>query len=105
MSESVEYEQLEEAAQEPVATVEPSASLDASRLGEIPIGLSVEIGRASMTVSEALALRVGAVVALDRLAGEAVDLLANGSPIARGEVAVLEDRFALQITELVDAQA
>lgn len=104
MSESVEYEQLEEAPHAPAAAAAPGPP-DASRLGEVPIGLSVEIGRTSMTVSEALALRVGAVVALDRLAGEPVDLLANGSPIARGEVAVLEDRFALQITELVDAQA
>ncbi len=99
MTQNVEYEQFEQPAAQPPG--EQGGDLDLSRLNDIPMGLSVEIGRASMTVAETLALRVGSVVTLERLAGEAVDLLANGTPIARGEVIVVEDRFGLHITELV----
>lgn len=99
MTENVEYEQFEQPTT-PQAS-EQGSDLDLSRLNDIPMGLSVEIGRASMTVAETLALRVGSVVTLERLAGEAVDLLANGTPIARGEVIVVDDRFGLHITELV----
>ncbi len=99
MTQNVEYEQFEQPATQPSG--ESGGDLDLSRLNDIPMGLSVEIGRASMTVAETLALRVGSVVTLERLAGEAVDLLANGTPIARGEVIVVDDRFGLHITELV----
>jgi flagellar motor switch protein FliN/FliY len=99
VTENVEYEQFEQPITPPAS--EQGSDLDLSRLSDIPMGLSVEIGRASMTVAETLALRVGSVVTLERLAGEAVDLLANGTPIARGEVIVVDDRFGLHITELV----
>ncbi len=71
------------------------------RLQEVPVELAVEIGRTRMTIGEALALGPGSIVALDRLAGEPVDLLVNGTPIARGEVVVVDEEFGLRITELV----
>jgi len=77
---------------------------DISRLSEIPMELSVEIGRTRTTVGEALELRVGSVVALGRGAGEPVDLLVNGSPIARGEVVVVDERYGLRITEILDGR-
>jgi flagellar motor switch protein FliN/FliY len=101
VTEDVEYEQFDPARQ---PTAEYGSDLDLSRLSDIPMGLSVEIGRTSMTVAETLALRVGSVVTLERLAGEAVDLLANGTLIARGEVIVVEEKFGLHITELVAGQ-
>jgi flagellar motor switch protein FliN/FliY len=67
--------------------------------------LSVEIGRTHMTVGETLDLRVGSVVTLERLAGEAADLLVNGSAIARGEVVVIDEQYGLRITEILDGQS
>jgi flagellar motor switch protein FliN len=105
VTESVQYEPLNDDATTHSSTADGlAAGLDMSRLRDIPMSLSVEIGRTQMTVSETLALRVGSVVTLARLAGEPVDLLVNGAPIARGEVTVLEDRFALHVTELIAGQ-
>jgi flagellar motor switch protein FliN/FliY len=53
-----------------------------------------------MTVGETLDLRVGSVVTLERLAGEAADLLVNGSAIARGEVVVIDEQYGLRVTEI-----
>ena len=66
--------------------------------------LSVEIGRTSMTVGETLDLRAGSIITLDRLAGEPVDLLVNGTPIARGEVVVVDEQFGLRVTEIVEGE-
>jgi flagellar motor switch protein FliN len=105
MSETIEYEQFE--GQDPVhaGATDPASPADLSRLNEIPMELSVEIGRTHMTVGETLDLRVGSVVALERLAGETADLLVNGSAIARGEVVVIDEQYGLRITEILDGQA
>jgi len=54
-----------------------------------------------MTVGETLELRPGSIVVLDRMAGEPVDLLVNGTPIARGEVVVIDEEFGLRITDVL----
>ena len=77
---------------------------DLRRLSAVPVDLSVEIGRARMSVGETLELREGSVVTLDRMAGEPVDLLVNGTPIARGEVVVIDEQFGLRITEVNGAE-
>jgi flagellar motor switch protein FliN/FliY len=99
--EDVQYEQFDQATP-PAGNY--GRDIDLSRLSGIPMSLSVEIGRTNMTVAETLELRVGSIVTLERLAGEPVDLLANGTPIARGEVIVVEEKFGLHITELVAGQ-
>ena len=66
--------------------------------------LSVEIGRTHMTVGETLELRAGSIVTLERLAGEPVDLLVNGTPIARGEVVVVDEQFGLRVTEILEGR-
>jgi flagellar motor switch protein FliN/FliY len=76
---------------------------DLSRLSDIPMELSVEIGRTHMTVGETLDLRVGSVVALERQAGEPADLLVNGTAIARGEVIVMDERYGLRVTEILES--
>ena len=73
---------------------------DLARLHDVPVELTVEIGRTRMTIGETLALGPGAIVSLNRLAGEPVDLLVNGTPIARGEVVVIDEEFGLRITEV-----
>jgi flagellar motor switch protein FliN/FliY len=81
------------------ATVFPGGDL--RRLSAVPVDLSVEIGRTRMTVGETLELREGSVITLDRMAGEPVDLLVNGTPIARGEVVVIDEQFGLRLTQVL----
>ena len=65
----------------------------------------MEIGRTQMTIRETLALGPGSIVTLNRLAGEPVDLLVNGKPIARGEVVVIDEEFGLRVTEVVASES
>jgi flagellar motor switch protein FliN/FliY len=101
VAEAIEYEQFDQAAQR---TQAGASEADLSRLSDIPMELSVEIGRTHMTVGETLELRIGSVVTLERLAGEAVDLLVNGTPIARGEVVVVDEQYGLRVTEILDTR-
>lgn len=91
------------ASEELVQADEPTGAAggDLSRLHDVPIELSVEIGRTVMTLGQALRLGPGSIVELRRLAGEPVDLLAGGKPIAHGEVVVVDEEFALRITEMI----
>jgi flagellar motor switch protein FliN/FliY len=102
MPESVEYAPFE-AGVEPAGLDLPVAAANGEldRLHDVPVDLAVEIGRTRMTIGETLALGPGAIVTLNRLAGEPVDLLVNGRPIARGEVVVVDEEFGLRITEVV----
>ena len=72
---------------------------------DIPLEVSVELGRKRMSIRDILDLGAGAIVELDKIAGEPVDLLVNGRLVARGEVVVIEDNFGVRITEIVDAAA
>jgi flagellar motor switch protein FliN/FliY len=76
---------------------------DLRRLHDVPVELAVEIGRTRMTIRQTLELRPGSVVSLNRLAGEPVDLLINGKPIARGEVVVIDEEFGLRVTDVVSS--
>jgi flagellar motor switch protein FliN/FliY len=78
-----------------------SDGADLRRLHDVPVELAVEIGRTRMTIGQTLDLRPGSVVSLNRLAGEPVDLLINGKPIARGEVVVIDEEFGLRVTDVV----
>lgn len=70
-------------------------------LREVPLEVSAELGRTRMPVSEILQLNVGSVVELDRTAGSPVDVVVNGSLIARGEVVVIDDEYGVRITEIL----
>ncbi len=74
---------------------------DLRRLSDVPVEVTVEMGRTRMTVGETLELRHGSIVTLNRMAGEPVDLLVNGTPIARGEVVVIDEQFGLRITDVL----
>ncbi|MEX2254416.1 MAG: flagellar motor switch protein FliN [Acidimicrobiia bacterium] len=82
-----------------------SAAHAASRaldlIHEVEMNVTVELGRTRLTVRELLGLTAGAVVELDRAAGSPVDVLVNGTPIARGEVVVVDEEFGIRITEIV----
>ncbi len=70
-------------------------------LRDIPLEVTVRLGRARMTIKEILELGKGSIIELDRLAGEDVDLLVNGKLIAKGEVVVIEENFAFRIKKIV----
>lgn len=86
-------------------------SLEAGELGgslqdidlimDIPVKLTVELGRTKMTIKELLRLSQGSVVALDGLAGEPLDILINGYLIAQGEVVVVADKYGVRITDII----
>ena len=84
----------------PAGSAGPVSSEELSRLHDVSVELAVEVGRTRMTIREALALGPGSIVTLNRLAGEPVDLLVNGKPIARGEVVVIDEQLGLRLTEI-----
>ncbi|HVC81146.1 MAG TPA: flagellar motor switch protein FliN [Chloroflexota bacterium] len=93
---------VQSAAFKPLAVEQPagrSSSIDLIR--DVPLKVTVELGRASLTVREILALGAGSVVELDRLAGEPVDVLVNDRMIARGEVVIVDESFGVRITDLM----
>jgi flagellar motor switch protein FliN len=103
MSDPVDYVPFETTTTAPVEGAGDSPELE--RLYDVPVELAVEIGRTHMTIRETLALGPGSIVTLNRLAGEPVDLLVNGKPIARGEVVVIDEEFGLRVTEVVASEA
>ena len=78
---------------------------DLARLHDVPVELAVEIGRTRMTIGDTLGLGPGSIITLNRMAGEPVDLLVNGRPIARGEVVVIDEEFGLRVTEVLGSVA
>ncbi|MCM2971612.1 flagellar motor switch protein FliN [Larsenimonas suaedae] len=68
---------------------------------EIPVTMSVELGRTRLTIRQLLDLAKGSVVELDGLAGEPMDILVNGYLIAQGEVVVVDDKYGIRITDIV----
>jgi flagellar motor switch protein FliN/FliY len=68
---------------------------------DIPLEVTVEIGRARLALRELLALTPGAVVELVKMAGEPLDVLVNGKPIARGEAVMVGDKFGVRLTDVI----
>jgi flagellar motor switch protein FliN len=79
------------------------ATLDLLR--DVELDLKIELGRTQMYLDDVLRLRKGSVVALDKLAGDPVDIYVNGRLIARGEVLVMNDNFCVRVAELVAGEA
>ncbi|RPH21563.1 flagellar motor switch protein FliN [Buttiauxella warmboldiae] len=77
------------------------AMQDIDMIMDIPVKLTVELGRTRMTIKELLRLSQGSVVALDGLAGEPLDILINGYLIAQGEVVVVADKYGVRITDII----
>jgi flagellar motor switch protein FliN/FliY len=75
-----------------------------SRLQNIEVQLTVEVGGTKITIGELLKLTEGSIVELDRLAGEPLDILVNGSLLARGEVVLIGERLGIRFTEIVSPE-
>ena len=73
-------------------------------LMDVPLNVRVELGRSRMYVEDILKLADGAVVELDKLAGDPVDVLVNDRLVARGEILVLNENFCVRVTEIVDSK-
>ncbi len=85
----------------PFGEVEGASPRNLDLLMDIPLEVSVELGRVTLLVSELLEIGTGSIVELKKVAGEPVEVLVNGRLIARGEVVVVEDNFAVRITEII----
>jgi flagellar motor switch protein FliN len=81
------------------------ASIENLRVLEnIEVRMTVEVGRTEITIRDLLRLNEGSVVELDRLAGDPLDILINGTMIARGEVVMVGERFGVRFGEIVDLE-
>lgn len=76
-------------------------SEDLNLVLDIPVKMTVELGRTRMTIKQLLNLSQGSIVALEGLAGEPLDILINGYLIAQGEVVVISDKFGIRITDII----
>ncbi len=86
-----------------MATAEPLDNLDL--LAGVALRLSVEVGSVQMKLADLLALGAGSVVELDRQADDQLDVFANGTLIARGEIVAVDGRYALRVTDIVSPPA
>ncbi len=68
---------------------------------DIPVSISMEVGRSKISIRNLLQLNQGSVVELDRVAGEPLDVLVNGTLIAHGEVVVVNDKFGIRLTDVI----
>jgi len=82
-------------------TPEQTAGRNFDLLYDIPLRVTVELGRTTLTVKKLLQLGAGAVVELDKLAGQPLDLLVNGQLVARGEAVLVNDKFGIRLTDIV----
>lgn len=91
----VEAKPLDESAMENHGDVKLDVILD------IPITIAMEIGRTRLSIRNLLQLNQGSVVELDRLAGEPMDVLVNGTLVAHGEVVVVNEKFGIRLTDVI----
>ncbi|QSX28946.1 MULTISPECIES: flagellar motor switch protein FliN [Shewanella] len=92
-----EYEELKDESKP--LTSEDAAKLDT--IMDIPVTISMEVGRSFISIRNLLQLNQGSVVELDRVAGEPLDVMVNGTLIAHGEVVVVNDKFGIRLTDVI----
>ena len=98
-SEDYERASFDELGDGQVAPVAGETSLD--MILDIPVTLSMDIGRSRISIENLLQLAKGSVVELDRMAGEPLDVLVNGTLVARGEVVVVNDKFGVRLSDVI----
>jgi len=111
MAEQAEVESAEDKTESKVPPLDQFESSDPANhqenpinlevLMDVPVTLSMEIGRTSLNIRSLLQLNQGSIVELDRLAGEPLDVLVNGTLIARGEVVVINEKFGIRLTDVI----
>lgn len=105
MSNAVNHNDYERVDQQDLKADGTSASGEANLdvILDIPVTISLEIGRARISIRHLMQLNQGSVVELDRLAGEPLDVLVNGTLIAHGEVVVVNEKFGIRLTDVISA--
>jgi flagellar motor switch protein FliN/FliY len=93
---TAEFDDLEDTSAGPAGD---EANLDV--ILDIPVTISMEIGRTHISIRNLLQLNQGSVVELDRLAGEPMDVLVNGTLVAHGEVVVVNEKFGIRLTDVI----
>lgn len=98
--EAVQQAQLDQVVDEG-KPVDPDGTPELDVILDIPVSISMEVGRTEIPIRNLLQLNQGSVVELDRLAGEPLDVLVNGTLIAHGEVVMVNDKFGIRLTDVV----
>jgi flagellar motor switch protein FliN/FliY len=89
------------AARNPLNASAEDGSVNMEFVLDIPLEVTVELGRTKMLINDMLKLGQGSVIELTKLAGESLDILANQKPIARGEVVVVNEKYGVRLTEVI----
>ncbi len=95
----VEAASFDEVSDKGISSNDSELNLDV--ILDVPVTVSMEVGNTKISIRNLLQLNQGSVVELDRLAGEPMDVLVNGTLIARGEVVVVNDKFGLRLTDII----
>ena len=98
-NEDVQVAELDELTDDAPITQEEKKKLDT--ILDIPVTISMEVGRSQISIRNLLQLNHGSVVELDRVAGEPLDVLVNGTLITHGEVVVVNDKFGIRLTDVI----
>ena len=98
-AEKVELEEFEQPEPNQPLSHEEQQKLDA--ILDIPVTISMEVGRSNISIRNLLQLNQGSVVELDRVAGEPLDVMVNGTLVAHGEVVVVNDKFGIRLTDVI----
>ena len=85
------------------ADADKGVQIDVEVVQNVPVTISVEVGRAVLKIRDLIRLTQGSVVELDRLAGEPLDLLVNNTVVAQGEVVLVNERYGIRLTRVVPA--
>ncbi len=97
---SAQFQELEADAS---SSNESEGDVQLDAILDVPVTISMEIGRTQIAIRNLLQLNQGSVVELDRLAGEPMDVLVNGTLIAKGEVVVVNEKFGVRLTDIISA--
>jgi len=96
-TDSMQFQQLEDEG----LSVGAGDDINLDVILDVPVTISMEIGRTNINIRNLLQLNQGSVVELDRLAGEPMDVLVNGTLVAHGEVVVVNDKFGIRLTDVI----
>mgnify|MGYP003352816993 CR=1 len=97
--ETVSFKEFDD--QENAQSIEPNEEVNLDVILDVPVVISMEIGRTQISIRNLLQLNQGSVVELERFVGEGLDVLVNGMLIAHGEVVVINDKFGIRLTDVI----
>jgi flagellar motor switch protein FliN len=95
------FQEVEKQQEKKPASGQSSEDLNLDVILDVPVTLSMEIGRTQINIRNLLQLNQGSVVELDRFAGEPLDVLVNGTLVAHGEVVVINEKFGIRLTDVI----